>query len=496
MTIVQTLPKKSSGVQTFRGSLIEKHQSELIQRPIHPARIRCKTFSFPTFGLSVSRFGEVIPASADVLIWGLDKHPPQTVQYGQLAIGESGSSLFLVVGHTVRKTGTVPAEFMGHVNNRYPSNIHSRQAVNIMPRSCSTCGKQVGANARFCGYCGAPMGGGAPVKQAIETLHRPILPFNEQIMCRWDAWQFRLVSFGLAMGMLAVCWRLQASLIVLALVLPPSAGLLAHTFQHPWLADRLRDIYLWMSDVEKGLKDAARWPFIYSAFFWPLHKVWDSSARWQSGGFRLGMRIAAVTVYAEIFLGVLLAFAFMAFLAILVVVGLFLAVLLAALALDAGTKAIEDILSTKTDYRIDPESGRIEKRDFLTWSSTGYRIDPDSGEIRKDACVLTSACVRFRGLPDDCQQLRELRQFRDNYLIHRPDGESLLQEYYMKAPALVQRIEQSSRAEEIYERVYCRLIVPCLEHIRVKEYAEALDIYRKEFAALCEEMERTAPPCA
>ena len=51
-------------------------------------------------------------------------------------------------------------------------------------------------------------------------------------------------------------------------------------------------------------------------------------------------------------------------------------------------------------------------------------------------CFLTSACVEARGLPDDCYELRVLRNFRDSYLVKQDCGECEINHYYLFVDAL------------------------------------------------------------
>ncbi|MGB9618662.1 MAG: CFI-box-CTERM domain-containing protein, partial [Desulfomonilaceae bacterium] len=137
-----------------------------------------------------------------------------------------------------------------------------------------------------------------------------------------------------------------------------------------------------------------------------------------------------------------------------------------------------------TGYKIDQESGEVLKREWLTDSSTGLRIDRRTGKIEKEGCFLTTACLRVRGLPDNCAELQELREFRDEYVRKRADGEEILREYYSLAPMVVSCIDRSSESSQIYEALYERFVERSLELIRAGRNEEALCYYRSEFAKL------------
>ncbi len=68
----------------------------------------------------------------------------------------------------------------------------------------------------------------------------------------------------------------------------------------------------------------------------------------------------------------------------------------------------------------------------------GYDTKPRSR--KKPDCFITTACAEARGLPDDCEQLRVLRAFRDGYVADLPDGAEILAEYDEKAPRIVAAI--------------------------------------------------------
>ena len=93
-------------------------------------------------------------------------------------------------------------------------------------------------------------------------------------------------------------------------------------------------------------------------------------------------------------------------------------------------------------------------------------------------CFLTSACTAARGLPDDCQELTTLRWFRDNWLKHQSDGVLLIAHYYEVAPKIVEAIDKLENRLEIYDSLYLKLVIPCVELINTKQYEQALALYR------------------
>ena len=107
----------------------------------------------------------------------------------------------------------------------------------------------------------------------------------------------------------------------------------------------------------------------------------------------------------------------------------------------------------------------------------GQFEDRGAGERTADACYLTTACVRHRGLPDDCEELTILRTFRDGYLKKSAGGDDLIAEYYREAPALVAAIDQRPDKDGIYEEIYLK-ILECIELIRAGKQEEASAFYQ------------------
>lgn len=93
------------------------------------------------------------------------------------------------------------------------------------------------------------------------------------------------------------------------------------------------------------------------------------------------------------------------------------------------------------------------------------------------ACFLTTACVTFKNLADNCEELTKLRTFRDDYLAKTPCGRSLIDEYYRIAPGIVTKIDQSDKKETIYEYIYQK-IQECVRLIDSCKFEEAVEVYK------------------
>ncbi len=101
------------------------------------------------------------------------------------------------------------------------------------------------------------------------------------------------------------------------------------------------------------------------------------------------------------------------------------------------------------------------------------------GESSSGGCYLTSACIRAKGLPDDCDELTTLRAFRDGWLKKQSYGKSEICEYYSVAPRIVDAIDSLPDSTDIWCNLYNSLIVPCVQMIKNEDYTGAHDLYLK-----------------
>lgn len=106
-----------------------------------------------------------------------------------------------------------------------------------------------------------------------------------------------------------------------------------------------------------------------------------------------------------------------------------------------------------------------------TWWGNGGREERDEG----GGCFVATACVGSRGLPDDCEELRLMRGFRDGYVAALPGGEALIKEYYEKAPRIVEAINGREDRTLVYEELYSRWLAACLDLIAAGEEERALE---------------------
>ena len=124
------------------------------------------------------------------------------------------------------------------------------------------------------------------------------------------------------------------------------------------------------------------------------------------------------------------------------------------------------------DMGLNPKNYGSKWGDFSSLDKTGGSGSGTSG------CYLTSACIRAKGLPDDCEELKTLRGFRDAYMRNLPDGEAEIQEYYRIAPVLVSAINLRKNADSIWMQIYEELILKCVQLIKEGNYADTYRLYK------------------
>ena len=94
-------------------------------------------------------------------------------------------------------------------------------------------------------------------------------------------------------------------------------------------------------------------------------------------------------------------------------------------------------------------------------------------------CYLTSACVCAKDLPDDCYELKTLRDYRDNWLAKSKDGLYAIAHYYSVAPKIVKAINAMENSKSIYEAIFEKMVLPCICFIEQNRYEEAFELYRE-----------------
>ena len=111
------------------------------------------------------------------------------------------------------------------------------------------------------------------------------------------------------------------------------------------------------------------------------------------------------------------------------------------------------------ERRACPQCGRVV---------VGPKADQDSNS---GLCFLTTACVEYAGLPDNCWELQMFRRLRDEYIVNLPDGNEFLAEYYATAPAIVVAIRSQPDHQSVFDALLhrARLVARKIEEGRFEE---------------------------
>lgn len=133
------------------------------------------------------------------------------------------------------------------------------------------------------------------------------------------------------------------------------------------------------------------------------------------------------------------------------------------------------------------------------WGNTESREEVDeliieastSKKKKSGLCYLTTACVEFAGLPDDCHELTVLRHFRDHYLAQRDDGAHIIAEYYAIAPDIVKAIDNKKNRAQIYAGILTT-VRTCVEEIEASNMEKAMQRYHAMVRQLQKDIQQNA----
>lgn len=135
-----------------------------------------------------------------------------------------------------------------------------------------------------------------------------------------------------------------------------------------------------------------------------------------------------------------------------------------------GNITIQTGIITKEEGRI-TSSGEVYEKGFFGGNKEKV------GEKKSD-CLLSSACVAARGLPDDCNELSTLRKFRKEHLEGTPRGNVILKEYQDISSKILHWIEGCVEKKLLYEDLYKRLVIGTVNLIHSEQFKAAIDHYQ------------------
>jgi hypothetical protein len=123
------------------------------------------------------------------------------------------------------------------------------------------------------------------------------------------------------------------------------------------------------------------------------------------------------------------------------------------------------------------EQGARDRKEY------GYKSKDDCGDGEtksSGSCFLSTACVEYMGLKDDCNELKTLREFRDTYMQETTERKAMVKEYYSNAPQIVKKINALKTKDQIYHNIY-ENIIEIIKMIKFGSKEKAMKIYEKMY---------------
>lgn len=107
--------------------------------------------------------------------------------------------------------------------------------------------------------------------------------------------------------------------------------------------------------------------------------------------------------------------------------------------------------------------------------------------FKRKLCYVTTAVCQNMNRGEDCEELRLIKDFRDNYLSATKEGQALIDEYYDIAPTLVKRIAKDVEAQAKYVWLWNTYLAPCVAYIKAGEQEACKETYCHMMEELREE---------
>jgi hypothetical protein len=129
----------------------------------------------------------------------------------------------------------------------------------------------------------------------------------------------------------------------------------------------------------------------------------------------------------------------------------------------AGTSSIFNPIASNATA-----SNSLSNSMFGSQSASTSKGNNSSASMQNGLCYLTTACCKYKGLSDDCEELAVLRKFRDTFV-----PKCIVDDYYSLAPIIMPKVENSpSKLEWIYD-----IIKDCVYDIKLGKNESALNRY-------------------
>lgn len=101
------------------------------------------------------------------------------------------------------------------------------------------------------------------------------------------------------------------------------------------------------------------------------------------------------------------------------------------------------------------------------------------GGWNNGGCFLTTACVDYQHLPDNCYELEVLQEVRDQMLAQGGRMKDMATEYYRIARQIIANINRSPERNEVWESLYRDLVLYCVELYEQERMKDCISHYVK-----------------
>jgi hypothetical protein len=128
-----------------------------------------------------------------------------------------------------------------------------------------------------------------------------------------------------------------------------------------------------------------------------------------------------------------------------------------------GADRASKITDTKAEAIIAAQSIANANEEIIIHNKKGHITKGKKYGKEKDnsGCFITTACIRYYNLTDDCYQLSILRNYRDNYLQQSNNGIKLIKKYYSIAPQIVMLLNNHPDKKNIFKNIFGQINSAC-----------------------------------
>ncbi len=143
------------------------------------------------------------------------------------------------------------------------------------------------------------------------------------------------------------------------------------------------------------------------------------------------------------------------------------------------TYVIPGILKSKNGYASQEAAAICESwaAHFPDSHIKSAGFDEINSGFKNKLCYITTAVCDGMHKPENCDELRKLKEYRDSYLAKQPDGQKIIDLYYDIAPTIVKRIGRSGDPDMVYNHLWTEYIDPCIKLIDEGKNEECRELY-------------------